>query len=234
MSQRTARGDISEGTNNRPYVFLDCGGLILDYTFNQDTLMRAHREACARLNTSEGVNVSLDEVIKAHRNAIAQYLKARKNHTEWTIYKLTGLMLEELGLKGKVFSSTLPFIYKLHDHDVKPRESTLESIPELQMAARLGIISDSPHDSAEYELIRYGMTRVFDPIVFSFQVGHRKPHPAIYKEALRKADLLKTPEQATFFSHDQEEVDGALAVGMQAHLAFNLAEVLSKLKGDGE
>ena len=47
-------------------------------------------------------------------------------------------------------------------------------------------------------------------------------------EAVRRAEVA--PEQAVFFSHDQKEVDGALAVGMQAHLAKNLAEVLTKLK----
>lgn len=138
-------------------------------------------------------------------------------------------MLQNLRIEDHVSEQSLVDIYKIYDHNVKPMPTTIESISELKSIARLGIISNLPHDSMKYELPRYGLADIFNPIVISYEVGFRKPHPAIYQEALSRIGNIK-PEKAIFFSHEQEEVDGALAVGMQGHLAKNLGEVLAKLK----
>ncbi|GAG31224.1 unnamed protein product, partial [marine sediment metagenome] len=77
------------------------------------------------------------------------------------------------------------------------------------------------------ELCRENMLGMFDPIVISYQVGFRKPHPAIYQEALRKAET--TPENSIFVSHEQEEVQGAEQVGIRGILVKSLEELIGVL-----
>lgn len=210
-------------------IFLDYGELIFHYDFNRKTLQRAHNLALQHINSNSDREVSLNRLAKAHKEVIRGYLQTRRRTgTEWTMEKITGAIADILDINEDVSSESLARIYKLNDHNAYPMATTLESIPELRKIGRLGIISNLPHDSLVYELDNHGLADVFDHIVISYEVGYRKPHPAIYQEALRRAQI--TPKQAVFFSHDQEEVDGALAVGMQSHLVKNLGEAVTKLR----
>lgn len=200
----------------------------MHYQFTPETLLRAHNLVLKHINSHKGLSISLQELANAHGKAIAEYCQAREPNIEWPMNKIMGLMLENLDLEEHFSSDEFSDLYKFNDHDVRLMETTSESIPELKKLGKLGIISNLPHNSLKYELMAHGLYRAFDPIVISYEVGYRKPHPAIYREALKRAVI--SPEQAVFFSHDQEEVDGALAVGMQGHLAKSLAEVLTKLK----
>jgi len=64
-------------------------------------------------------------------------------------------------------------------------------------------------------LTRLGLTRFFDAIVVSSQIGIEKPDPRIFQYAL---DLLDVPAEAAMHVGDsaREDVEGALAVGMRA------------------
>ena len=216
---------MQEGQN----IFLDYGGLIVDYQFNAQTLARAHNLALKHINTRVRNPTNYQVLKMAHEMTIGEYLDERKEGTEWTISQIMLRMLNLCGLReyASTMTRNLADIYEQNDHEVTAMPTTLESIPKLQKVGRLGIISNLPHNSIKSELGRLGLRDVFDPVVISYQVGYRKPHPAIYQEALRRAEIV--PNQGIFFSHEQEEVDGALAVGMQAHLTKNLAEVLTKL-----
>ncbi|MCX6750405.1 MAG: HAD-IA family hydrolase, partial [Candidatus Pacearchaeota archaeon] len=115
-------------------------------------------------------------------------------------------------------------IYKLNDHDATPKGNSLEILADLAKRRKLGIISNLPHDSLVYELQKYGMRELFDTITVSYQVGVRKPHPEIYLEAMRRAGAK--PENSLFISHDEAEVNGARAVGMEAILTNSLEEMI--------
>jgi len=43
-------------------LFLDYGGLIVDYNFNRDTLLRAHNLALDYINSFDGDLISLDKL----------------------------------------------------------------------------------------------------------------------------------------------------------------------------
>ena len=141
--------------------------------------------------------------------------------------RIMGLMLDKLGLNG-ILVSDIADIYKINDHDARPMPSTLESLPKLEQAYTLGIISNLPHDSLVSELDNYNLLPLFDTITISCQVGYRKPHPRIYQEALRRARA--TPKRSIFVSHDEQEVEGAGRVGMRSLLAKSLEEALIKLE----
>jgi HAD superfamily hydrolase (TIGR01509 family) len=209
-------------------IFLDYGGLVVDYQFTPETILRAHELALRHINSHRGCFTSLDYLKQAHNLAMAEYRRAReKGNVEWSLNVIIGIMLENLCIEGRISENSLAKIYETYDHDASLMPTTQESIPKLKKLGRLGIISNLQHNSPKYELARFGLDGVFNPVVLSYQVGYRKPHPAIYEKALFLAEVK--PSQAVFFSHDKEEVDGALAVGIQAHVAHNLAEVLTKL-----
>ena len=210
-------------------AFLDYGKLIMNYDFNSNTLLRAHKLALEHINGKSKKKVTLEQLSRAHNIEIQCYLLDRKEtQREKTLRNMVLDILWDLEVDEEALASEVTKIYQENDHDVSLMPTTMESIPELRNMAKLGIISNLPHDSIKYELDRYGLGDTFDSIVLSCEVGYRKPHPAIYREALKRTGI--SPIQGVFFSHDQEEVDGALAVGMQGYLAKDLCEVLTKLK----
>jgi putative hydrolase of the HAD superfamily len=78
------------------------------------------------------------------------------------------------------------------------------------------ILSNSGPGAREQEEQRYAFSAVFDPIVYSHEVGMMKPDPRIY--ALT-CDLLQLdPQQVVFLDDWQVSVDGANAAGMHAVL----------------
>lgn len=241
MSQRNVRGDIESNRPfeaNKKFVFLDYGELIMHYDFNKNTLFRAHNYALEVLSRS-GFPTSLENLSQAHNQAIKSYLERRRDSSEMKLDDIMTMLLDNLQVpkelrEPKVLSydfgplnHDLAQVYEANDHDISPMPTTIESVPRLMEIARLGIISNLPHNSLVFELMNHGLYG-FNPIVVSHEVGYRKPNPAIYQEALRRANIRA--EEGTFFSHEQEEVDGAIAVGMQGYLVKNLGEALAKLQ----
>jgi putative hydrolase of the HAD superfamily len=98
--------------------------------------------------------------------------------------------------------------------DVVP---TLEALRDRGL--RLGIVSNAaylPRLMVE-QLAALGLAKYFDGVTFSSEVGVRKPHPAIYADALRK---LGADPSRTLFVGDRvrEDVQGPQAQGMRAVL----------------
>jgi len=207
-------------------LFLDYGELIFNYNFNKDTLSRAHKLALSYINSLNGHQISPRTLGGAHNKAIQVYLTARKrDNSEWKMSKIMSLMLENLGINADV--SELEDIYKLNDHDSRPFPNMNATLQQLSKNHKLGIISNLPHDSLITELGNYDMLDMFDTITISCQVGYRKPHPAIYNEAMNRANTK--PENSIFVSHDEEEVEGANNVGMRGILVKSLEEVIGQL-----
>jgi HAD superfamily hydrolase (TIGR01509 family) len=84
------------------------------------------------------------------------------------------------------------------------------------------ILSNSGPGAREEEEARYGFSNVFDPIVYSHEVGLVKPDRAIY--ALT-CDLLRVqPHDVVFLDDTQVSVDGANAAGMTGVLHVSTPE----------
>jgi len=208
-------------------LFLDYGGLIFNYDFNRHTLFRAHDLALKCINSISEGPIELDRLAKAHDSAIKEYLVARQDNSEWNMDKIMNLMLSKLESPNPIPVSMISLIYKLNDHDAYPKGDAVKILKNLAKEKRVGIISNLPHDSLVHELQRFGLLNSINTITVSYQVGFRKPHPAIYLEAMKKANA--NPRRSTFVSHDQIEVKGAEAVGMEGILADSLEEVIGKI-----
>jgi HAD superfamily hydrolase (TIGR01509 family) len=200
-------------------IFFDYAGLLFDCNLNQDTLDRAHQLVRDYLET-RGHKITLATLRGASSGVFKNgYLRerARPGNREWPLERIVRGIFSELGIpltSGDL--RKVSELYKLNNHDSQPRGGVIETIPRLADRYGLGIISNSTHNSLIDELTGYDLLHFFDPIVFSFEVGARKPNPLIYQVALRKASA--SASDCLFVSHDEEEVSGAEKVGMHAYL----------------
>jgi len=212
----------------RPNIFLDYGGLIFENRFNHDTLFRAHGQVRNYLKLSDGRQISEKDLSQAHDSVIREYLEDRKaTLKEWSMERIMKEVLERLRVHPNHIPSICA-IYSLEDHDYWPKQGTAEALPRLADANDLHIVSNTPHASLIHELRSHGMLDYFKTITMSWEVGFRKPHPAIYQEALKRANA--TAKESIFVSHDEVEVEGARAIGMKGLLAQTLEEVRRSLK----
>jgi HAD superfamily hydrolase (TIGR01509 family) len=94
-----------------------------------------------------------------------------------------------------------------------------DSIPVVRELRTRGVktalVSNCSH-STRGIVDRLGLDEAFDEIILSFEVGLRKPDPAIYREALRRLDV--EPDHAVFVDDQQEYCDGAAAIGIETYL----------------
>jgi putative hydrolase of the HAD superfamily len=95
-------------------------------------------------------------------------------------------------------------------------EDSLPVVRELRVrGVKTALVSNCSH-STRAIVDRLGLDDAFDEVILSFEVGLRKPDPAIYREALRRLDA--EPEHAVFVDDQQEYCDGAAAIGIETFL----------------
>lgn len=105
-------------------------------------------------------------------------------------------------------------------HDAWPRhtrlfDDVLPVLEALQGRFRLALITNGAAREQRLKIERHGLDRWFDVILVSREVGVRKPHPAIFQQAL--ATLAVAPERAVHIGDSLEhDVAGARSAGMLA------------------
>jgi len=95
-------------------------------------------------------------------------------------------------------------------------DGALEILTELSASNRyfIGALNNEARETNDYRFGKFELRRYFKVAFSSCYVGLRKPDPAIYRRAL---DILGSDPARTLFIDDrQENVDGAVGVGMKA------------------
>lgn len=109
-----------------------------------------------------------------------------------------------------------------------PYEDSLPVLRELRArGVRTALVSNCSHNTRP-SVDRLRLEDEFDAVILSFEVGARKPDPAIYLEALRR--LGAGPQGAVFVDDQAEFCDGAAAVGLDTYL---IARPNPSLEGRG-
>lgn len=101
---------------------------------------------------------------------------------------------------------------------VRPFDDTLASVERLAGHHRLAVVSNTHHAPMVHRLLaEAGIAGRMHAVITSVEVGHRKPHPAIYASAVER--LGTTPDHCTFVG-DTLAADhtGPTAAGMRAFL----------------
>jgi HAD superfamily hydrolase (TIGR01549 family) len=80
---------------------------------------------------------------------------------------------------------------------------------------RLGLVSNFDHAATAHGILRdHGIADVFDTTLISEEFGHRKPNPAIFREALSR--LNASPGEAIFVGDSLfDDVEGARAADLR-------------------
>jgi putative hydrolase of the HAD superfamily len=130
--------------------------------------------------------------------------------------------LAEMGypLDDATWAGLRPVYYAQIEPTVSPREGVKETLQALhERGLRLGIVSNTwwGADFHDAHLARYGLLDLLPVRLYSCDLPHTKPHPAIFKTALER---IGAEASETIFIGDRPDIDvkGAQDAGMRGIL----------------
>jgi len=163
------------------------------------------RKAAGRLPKSAARRRLVQEYIQQHHPIDAALVNAAYDAVDlafrkvWHEQYVTWRVLDRLELLLGVLEEKLPDddmaeLVRLHEEmelefmpDIVP--GVKEAIAKLHGRYKLGVISDtvfSPGRTLRKLLLHYGLLQFFDVFIFSDELGHSKPDPAVFGAACQK------------------------------------------------
>jgi len=183
-------------------ILFDWNNTLVQFTWDDDLLEAGHRSGLAAAGSEQDVA----EFTERYRALVLNDATPADDY---------GTLLRELGVAD-------PDRFMDAEHDVwRPAHEALGSAQALLDSLRsrgikTGLVANSWPDPARLlraDVESFGLTEQFDVIVFSEEVGFRKPQPEIFLHAL--AQLGVDPENAMFVGDRLDtDVQGAAQVGM--------------------
>ncbi|MBU0952845.1 MAG: HAD family phosphatase [Nanoarchaeota archaeon] len=157
------------------------------------------------------VAARLAHVLPVSKRRIAEALE-KKNHdyltgkvssqTFWTAFADTLGIHLQLQLFNRIL---------LEAGEVNKEMLTL--VDEVRKHYHVGLLSDNYKELAVHIVKKYHLHKRFDVLVFSQELGFKKPDPRIYRIACRK--LRIKPEECVFLDDKHKNILGARRVGMK-------------------
>lgn len=135
-----------------------------------------------------------------------------------TFLKLSRLNVDKKYLRNKVRSSLYPL------------KHSASIVNLLKNHCKLAILSNHAQEWSEYMKREFDLFKSFDPIIFSCDVGLRKPDSKIYEIALNK--LKCDPEECVFIDDKKRNTYAAEKLGIKGIVfeeSSKLVEDLSRL-----
>lgn len=96
---------------------------------------------------------------------------------------------------------------------------------------RVATCSNNYRDNIEFLKQRFSLDKYFDVMVFSYEVGVLKPDPRIFQELINRTGVK--PEEIVYTDDKEENLQGALGVGIRTSIYKNLGQFKKELKGSG-
>jgi len=134
----------------------------------------------------------------------------------WTLLTLGEISEDEYWEHFLKASKVKVDVKELRDRvrtELRPIEENVEIVPLLKSQYKLAILSNHSKEWSEFMTKKYDFFKYFEQIIFSCNVGLRKPDAQIYKLAMTK--LGSEPEECLFIDDKQRNTDGAQKVGMK-------------------
>jgi HAD superfamily hydrolase (TIGR01509 family) len=188
-----------------------------------NTLLFPNRERMLRSLHARNIFPSEELLRKVERQTKPEFDALLESHAAidhgfWQMYY--SHLLEDLGLSDESICSDLVSCTRVSANWCDIRPGTREVLQRLARRYRLGVISNADGKIAEI-LDRCGIADCFETITDSGIVGKEKPHPEIFRSALKSLGVA--PEES-LYTGDLYSVDylGSKQVGMQSVL-FDVA-----------
>ena len=109
-----------------------------------------------------------------------------------------------------------------------PNQELIDYVKGLRSRCRLGILSNSFVGARERETARYQFDALVDHIVYSHEIGVRKPDPRAY--AITCARLDVNPADCLFVDDNEANIHAARMAGMQAHLFDDNTRTIARVE----
>ena len=106
-----------------------------------------------------------------------------------------------------------------------------ELIEQLHRSYRVLLLSNTNVIHFEWIREKYPILRHFDGLILSYEIGHMKPLPEIYRAAVRMAGCR--PEECFFTDDVTENIAGAHKEGLQAARFVSSAQLRADLAARG-
>ncbi len=201
-------------------IFWDIGGVILSNGWD-----RGQRE---RVLVPLGVD--LTEYEKRHPSENFYWERGRIDAE--TFFNRT--IFNPARQQGKVLDLTFPDLWSKvcsESSFLYPESFDILLALKTSGAYRLATLNNESTELNEYRLDTFGLRQQFDFFICSGYVNEMKPHPDIYRAAIRISG--QPASTAVFIDDKQENIDVALYHGMQGILFESPAQLRSSLRAKG-
>ena len=174
------------------------------------------------LNSDEPIDY--DRVALAYDTAEAGFRVVWKEcHINWTVEQRIRVVLN--GLKRQVSDEIFNQLVDKHstmevEISPDPIEGIAEALKDLSTRYKLCIVSDSivtPGTGLRKILEKHGVKQYFSGFAFSDEVGHSKPHRAMFDSAAAQLGI-EVSELVHIGDRDHNDVKGPHAIGAKAIL----------------
>jgi 2-haloalkanoic acid dehalogenase type II len=207
-------------------VLFDFGGTLYDYA----SLAQAEAHSLQQLARWSGVDADPLTVLRAHRDSMRQvfqrYLPQRFYYHRDLFRDAVAGMLESFGVEPdpEILDRYRSLQWEGHARDFVLRQGVPETLRALrERGLHLGIVSNIDDDQLEHLVDLARLRPHFDSILSSEEAGSCKPDPAIYEEAVRRANCR--PEEALFVGDTRlQDVAGANRAGLRSVLLWHRAD----------
>jgi putative hydrolase of the HAD superfamily len=157
---------------------------------------------------------------KAYKTVRSEQLERQKQTLkEYDMKERLTKVLESLDFNAsapsEIIRQALDVYFKEYVRRVEIEKEVIPTLRSLLPRYRLGLVTNFAYPSGIHAILgKFGLEKIFDPIVISGEVGWIKPSPIIFQLALSKLSL--SADQVVFVGDDPEtDIKGAKNVGMK-------------------
>jgi HAD superfamily hydrolase (TIGR01509 family) len=209
-------------------VLFDYGRTLVTFAYPTQQLLEVLREFRPRIESALGVpapeaETILREVLEPLEDYVASESEDEVDYVD--VYRQTWHRAG-LTLPDDLLHDILDAEQQVWDRSARVDPDAPEVLSALRAREiKLGICSNAPFPSEmmRRQLRSKGISDLVDAIVFSSEVGKRKPAPEMYRAALR---AIGTAPERTLFVGDRvrEDYQGPTAMGMRAVIVLAHAD----------
>ena len=204
-------------------VLFDFGGTLYDYA----TLAPGDRECLLALARWAGIDADEIAIRHAQRQAMRRVFHSylpRRFYLHRDLFRDAAAgVLESFGVTPDPahLERYRQLQWELHRRDFALRDGVVETLEALRARGlHVGMVSNVDDDQLEHLIDVAGLRQCFDSLLSSEAAGACKPDPAIFAEALRRADCAA---EHTLFVGDTlaQDIAGANRAGMRSVLIWH-------------
>jgi putative hydrolase of the HAD superfamily len=197
-------------------VLFDWGSTLMDFVWDEELVEEGHRAGLQALGREDPEELAR---LSAHfRERYLPLLHAPGTLEEVEYPGLVQELLAHVGIEASEddLNRYLEAEHKVWDPAMQVGSTSVALLEALRnRGLKTGLVSNAtdPGWLLRIDLERQGLAPYLDAVVFSSELGKRKPHPAIYEAALSE---LGVAAERTLFVGDRlvEDVQGPRKLGM--------------------